>query len=125
MTPAFPQKNTVSVVTDPLLLLSIAGVVAGNLLEKQLYKSARGTFGYAQTVDGKLGYYAGKADGNADTTKPLPAAGVARQVARLGIVGACAAGIAFSPSREAQGVLLGAAAVVGAHVIQDVVPPLR
>ncbi|MBX8467268.1 hypothetical protein [Deinococcus sp. RIT780] len=48
-----------------------------------------------------------------------------RQLARLGIVVACVAGIEYVPNGNAQYAFLGVAAVAMAHVLQDVFPAIR
>lgn len=118
-----PDGNIIETLTDPRVLSTAAGAAAGAVLEKQLWTGMRDTFGVASLESGRLKFYAPDADGKAGAEAPQ--LGMNRQLARLGIVVACVAGIEYVPNGNAQYAFLGVAAVAMAHVLQDVFPAIR
>lgn len=112
--------------SDPRVLATVVGVVAGNALEKSLFRSARPTFGVAaQAANGKIVYYEAKPDGTADTTKPQPQFQTNRNLARAVAVVGTVAAIEYTNNGPAQYAFLGAGAVMLSHILQDAVPGLR
>lgn len=118
-----PDGNIIQTLTDPRVLATAAGAAAGAVLEKQLWTSMRDTFGIASLENGKLKFYAPDADGKAGAE--APGLGTNRQLARLGIVVGCVAGIEYIPNGHAQYAFLGVAAVAMAHILQDLFPTIR
>lgn len=128
-TPAlFSQTAPAGVLMDPALYLAGAGVALGNAAEKAIITNSRQVFGVAipDSATKTVKYYTAKADGTADFEKGAkPQFGVNRQLLRVGLTVAAGVGIALIPRREVQAALLGVAGVAAAHVVQDVIPPLR
>lgn len=118
-----PDGNIIQTLTDPRVLATAAGAAAGAVLEKQLWTSMRDTFGIASLENGKLKFYAPDADGKAGAE--ASSLGTNRQLARLGIVVGCVAGIEYIPNGHAQYAFLGVAAVAMAHILQDLFPTIR
>lgn len=117
--------NVVQTLTDPRILATAGGVLAGNYGEKAIWKAARKTFGYAVPgQDGRAVYYGQKADGTQDST-PNPRLGMNRQLARGALVVGAVAAIEYIDSGEAQYLLLGAASLWLTHIAQDALPILN
>lgn len=117
--------NVVETLTDPRVIATGAGVIVTAFGERALWKAARQQFGFAVPgADGKPVYYGQKADGTQDTT-PAPKLGVNRQLARGALVVGAVAGIEFIDNGPAQYGLLGAAALLLAHIAQDAFPQLN
>lgn len=121
-----PDGHVVETLTDPRILATVGGVVAGNTAEKALFKGARQLFGVAApAAGGTVKYFAAKEDGTADTSKESATYRTNRNVARAaGVIGAIAA-IEYSNNGVAQYTLLGSAAVWFSHIVHDLVPALR
>lgn len=116
-----PDGNILETLTDPRVLATAAGAAAGAVLEKQLWTGNRATFGIASADSkGNLTFFAPTADGKVGD--PAPNLGMNRQLARLGIVVGCVAGIEYVPNGNAQYAFLGVAAVAMAHILQDAFP---
>lgn len=113
-----PDGNIVGTLTDPRIVATAVGAAAGALIEKQLWTGNRAMFGISSLENGKLKFYAPDADGKAGAEAPN--LGTNRQLARLGLVVGCVAGIEYIPNGHAQYLLLGVAAVAMAHIFQDV-----
>ncbi|THF88471.1 hypothetical protein E7T09_04500 [Deinococcus sp. KSM4-11] len=113
-----PDGNILQTLQDPRVLATAVGAAAGAAVEHQLWTGMRDTFGIASVTNGKLKFYAPAADGSAGAEAPQ--LGTNRQLARLGVVVACVAGIEYVPNGHAQYAFLGVAAVALAHVFQDV-----
>lgn len=124
----FPQTAPLGVLTDPALYLAGLGATLGNAAEKAVITNSRQLFGVAipDSTTKTVKYYDAKSDGTADFAKGAQAKyGMNRQLLRVGLIAAAGVGIALIPRREVQAALLGVAAVSTAHVVQDVLPPLR
>lgn len=113
-----PNGNIIETLTDSRIVATALGAAAGAVIEKGLWTSQRSTFGISSLENGKLKFYAPDADGKAGAQAPN--LGTNRQLARLGMVVGCVAGIEYIPNGHAQYLLLGIAAVAMAHIFQDV-----
>lgn len=118
-----PDGNIIETLTDPRVLATAAGAAVGAVIEKQLWTGMRDTFGIASLQGGTLKFYAPDADGKAGVEAPQ--LGTNRQLARLGLIVGCVAGIEYVPNGNAQYAFLGVAAVAAAHVFQDLFPAIR
>lgn len=118
-----PDGNILETLTDPRVMATAAGAALGAVMEKSLWTGNRDTFGISSSENGKLKFYAPNAEGKAGDE--IPQLGTNRQLARLGIVVGCVAGIEYIPNGHAQYLFLGVAAVALAHVFQDLVPAAR
>lgn len=115
-----PDGNIVQTLTDPRVLSTALGAAAGAVIEKQLWTGMRDTFGISSLENGRMKFYAPGEDGKAGAE--APGLGTNRQLARLGLVVGCVAGIEYIPNGNAQYGFLGIAAVAFAHVLQDLFP---
>ena len=115
-----PDGNIIETLTDARVLATAVGAAAGAVLEKNLWTGQRETFGIASLENGQMKFYAPDASGKAGVESSQ--LGMNRQLARLGIVVACAAGIEYVPNGHAQYAFLGVAAVAMAHIFQDLAP---
>lgn len=116
-----PDGNILETLTDPRVMATAAGAAAGAVIEKSLFVGMRDTFGIASLENGQMKYYAV----NPETGKAGTEAanlGMNRQMARLGLVVGCVAGIEYVPNGTAQYAFLGIAAVAMAHIFQDLAP---
>ncbi|MVN89378.1 hypothetical protein GO986_21825 [Deinococcus sp. HMF7620] len=118
-----PDGNILETLTDPRVLATAAGAAVGAVVEKQLWTGMRDTFGIASMQNGQLKFYAPDADGKAG--EEASQLGMNRQLARLGLVVGCVAGIEYVPNGTAQYAFLGIAAVAVAHILQDAFPAIR
>jgi hypothetical protein len=109
--------------SQPALYATAVGILAGNLLEVNIIKSQRATFGYA-LPDGTGGEKF-TADGEGKTS--LPNASTSRQLLRGGLVLVALAVVAYVPDKSGvvKGAALGIAAVELAHVVQGFFPALK
>jgi hypothetical protein len=127
--------DVVDVATDRATLYGIGAAVVENLGEKLLFKSLPQIFGYA-LGDGKGGITfhpakpnpAGTGDGKptwvpqtAQSSTPL----YARQGARLVAAGAAFAVFMGAKDRAVRTGALTFGILAGAHIVQDLIPPLR
>ncbi|GEM45312.1 hypothetical protein [Deinococcus cellulosilyticus] len=122
-----PDGNILQLLTDPRMITLAVGSVAGAVLEKSLFSMNRAAFGYAINTPAGVQYFASYEEYNAK--KPAnPKFGTNRQLARVGIVVGCVAGIEYIPEKTGglmQYTLAGIAAVTLAHAIQEIFPSLK
>jgi len=94
-----------------------AGVAVA--VEKLLFSSMRGLFGFAIEKDGRTVYVAPDADGNPDPANPQEIAPFMRLLAKAGLALAGAALYTGSKDKMAKYAGLGTMAVSGFHVAED------
>lgn len=122
-----PDGNILQLLTDPRMITLAVGATVGGVIEKTLWTSNRSAFGYAINTPSGVQYF----DSYEDFTAKKPANpkyGTNRQLARLGLVLGCVAGIEYIPEKTGglmQYTLAGIAAISLAHAIQEVFPTLK
>jgi hypothetical protein len=122
-----PDGNVLQTLQDSRVICTALGAAASGVLEKLAFAQppVRKVVGFASEKDNNLVFYAPKADGTPDTSKPAPQLGVNRQLLRLAGVAGCVAVIENTNSGQLQYVALGVAAVLIARVALDAVPSLQ
>lgn len=118
--------NVAETLTDARVVTTVLGVVAASAAEKAIFRSSRQMFGVATpAAGGEIKYFEAKDDGTADTSKEHPQFRTNRNIARAAGVVGCIAAIEYTNNGPAQYGLLGAGAILFAHIIQDAIPALR
>lgn len=93
-----PDGNILQLLTDPRMITLAVGATVGGVIEKTLWTSNRSAFGYAINTPSGVQYF----DSYEDFTAKKPANpkyGTNRQLARLGLVLGCVAGIEYIPEK--------------------------
>jgi hypothetical protein len=123
-----PDGNVLQTVTDPRVIGAALGAVGSSAIEKLAFSqpALRKFVGFAQEKDGNLLILAPDKDGKPDATKGHQSnLFTQRQLVRLVGVGACVTGIEATSNGQLQYALMGAAVVLMARIVLDIVPGLQ